>query len=146
MRVSNLHHETAVKSLFHLQEIEPKLYNKLTKRISGIDMAGKMNKDNYFVKELPFMFKDWQEYRDYLIENLIKDPRFKKRLYSYRDRWDKIFVDDRPAREKCAKKIIQSVLANDLECVKLDNFRNSYVRLYQKDKERSAKKLAESKK
>jgi len=83
MRVSNLHHETAVHSLFILQEIEPDTYERLTARINGIDTAGKFGGEDFFVQELPFMFKDWKEYRDYLLEKLIEPerrPAFQKRF------------------------------------------------------------------
>ena len=39
-------------------------------------MASKFNED-YFVNDLPYMFKDWTEYRDYLLENLTQD-KYKK--------------------------------------------------------------------
>jgi predicted phosphoadenosine phosphosulfate sulfurtransferase len=73
MRVSNVHHETSVHSLFYMQEVEPETYARLTQRIGGIDMAGKMGVADYFIHELPFMFKDWAEYRDYLLDKLIED-------------------------------------------------------------------------
>lgn len=69
MRVSNVHHETAVKSLFILQEIVGDLWNRLTQRISGINTAGQLKNISFMCpKELPFMFKSWNEYRDYLTE------------------------------------------------------------------------------
>lgn len=36
MRVSNLHHETAIHSLFYLQEIEPQTWDNLVKRLEGV--------------------------------------------------------------------------------------------------------------
>ena len=73
MRVSNLHHETAVKSLFMLQEIEPDTYERLVDRIGGVDMAGKLGLADYFPDELPFMFSNWLEYREYLLDHLVDD-------------------------------------------------------------------------
>jgi hypothetical protein len=37
MGVSNLHHETAVRSLFHLQEIDGDLYERVVQRLPGVD-------------------------------------------------------------------------------------------------------------
>lgn len=139
MRVSNLHHETAVKSLFYLQEIDPNLYEKLTQRLQGVDMAGKMGFDNYFVKKLPFMFKNWCEYRDFLIEKLVDDEKWKKDLYKYVSDWDTLFKDDLPNKDKSAKQIIQSILANDFGGTKLKNYRVRFVGLYQKDLRRKQK-------
>lgn len=73
MRVSNVHHETAVRSLYYLQEIEGETWERLTRRISGINTAGQMKTDAFEIKELPYMFTSWQEYRDYLLQNLITD-------------------------------------------------------------------------
>jgi hypothetical protein len=73
MRVSNLHHETAVRSLFLLQEIEPDTYERLVARIGGIDMAGKLGLNDYFPRELPFMFKSWLDYREHLLDTLVDD-------------------------------------------------------------------------
>lgn len=130
MRVSNVHHETAVKSLFYLQELDPELYNKVTERIQGIDMAGKLNKEDYFVSELPYMFKDWYEYRDFLQEKLVTDKKFLAILDSCKAKWDETFAKDPANREKSAKIIIQSILANDLEGTKLHNHDVSFVKNY----------------
>ena len=35
MRVSNLHHETALQNIFYVQEVEPETYEKLTRRLQG---------------------------------------------------------------------------------------------------------------
>ncbi len=42
MRVSHLHHEEAVGTLKYLQEIEPQTWEKLTRRIQGIDAYSKI--------------------------------------------------------------------------------------------------------
>jgi predicted phosphoadenosine phosphosulfate sulfurtransferase len=116
MRVSNVHHETAVGHLFYMQEAEPATYVKLTRRIQGIDMAGKMA-DDYFPTELPFMFKDWREYRDYLLDKLIDKPEWRSGMAAAFKRQDDIygatFGFDRIARYH-----ITSILTNDWELIK----------------------------
>ena len=124
MRVSNVHHETAVQNLFNVQEMEPDLYAKLTNRLEGIDTATKMGKADFFVHELPFMFKDWREYRDYLLENLIDKPEWKeklKKIFTYHDR---IIGEEMGVRKY--KAHVQSILAHDWEGIKLTNFINNY--------------------
>jgi predicted phosphoadenosine phosphosulfate sulfurtransferase len=119
MRVSNVHHETAVASLFHLQEIDPVLYNALTKRLKGIDMAGKF-KDEFFIHDLPYMFADWREYRDYLLEKLATDERretFRKKFEST----EKIYNGTR-FEDKLLKEHVNCLIANDYHFTKLDNF------------------------
>jgi predicted phosphoadenosine phosphosulfate sulfurtransferase len=140
MRVSNVHHETAVKSLFHLQEIEPETYQRLTQRIAGIDMAGKFGKDDYFVHELPYMFKDWREYRDYLLENLIDNPDWRS-TFKKRFKWQEKFWLESHG-EKLFRMHIQSILTNDWEQVKLKNFErnphNAMIRQIKQGKKKAA--------
>lgn len=120
MRVSNLHHETAVKHLFFLQEIEIDTYNKLTQRLKGIATAGKLGESDFFVKDLPFMFSSWKEYRDFLVEKLITEeqrPVFVKRFKA---------MDDKYAEMENLKILhktqVQSVVINDYGFVKLANW------------------------
>ena len=116
MRVSNLHHETAVRSLFILQEIEPENYNRVVARLEGIDMTGKMQENFFCPKELPEAFGSWKEYRDYLVVNLLDEKwhqRFKDKFYEM-DMMYEWFMGD-----KLHKRLINSVLTNDHEFVKV---------------------------
>lgn len=126
MRVSNLHHETAVKSLFHFQELDPETYEKATQRMSGLDMAGKFGLDNYFVKKLPFMFASWKEYRDFLLEKLITDPdwikRFKDKFSAMDEKYAEMTIK---GHNTMYKMQIQSILTNDWEMIKIENWERS---------------------
>lgn len=124
MRVSNLHHETAVKSLFYLQELEPHTYEKAAARIAGLDMAGKLGFDDYFVRKLPFMFADWKEYRDYLLEKLITDPKWKDGFKRCFDRMDVKYKGMRGI-EIMYKMQVQSILTNDWELIKIHNWEHT---------------------
>jgi predicted phosphoadenosine phosphosulfate sulfurtransferase len=122
MRVSNLHHETAVESLYYLEEIEKDTWDKLTKRLSGINTAGKLGRDNFLkIKELPFMFRDWVEYRDHLLENLVTNEKHKAK---FRKKFDKMDVkyDMEFNKDNLTKVQINSILANDFEFTKLSNW------------------------
>lgn len=125
MRVSNLHHETAVHSLFFLHEIESDTWEALTKRLGGINQAKHMKKSEMFaVQELPFMFLNWKEYRDYLTVNLITIPKHKDRFINKWLDMDKFYgAMEKP--EDLYKKQISSLLVNDWEFVKLAGFLNS---------------------
>lgn len=119
MRVSNVHHETAVKALFWLQEIEPDTYAKLTQRIAGIDMAGKMGAANYFVRKLPYMFRDWRDYRDFLLEKLVVDD--KKHIFvTHFAKQDELYQG--LAGDRLYKEQVQTILTNDYHLAKLGNF------------------------
>jgi predicted phosphoadenosine phosphosulfate sulfurtransferase len=121
MRVSNVHHETSVHSLFYMQEVEPATYVQLTQRIAGIDMAGKMGTADYFVRDLPFMFKDWAEYRDYLLEKLIDNPDWKASFRKEFDRQEALYGDTEHGPEM-RRNQINSLLTNDWEHIKLANW------------------------
>ena len=75
MRVSNVHHETAVRSLTYLQEIEPETWDKVVGRLAGINAVKHVYEQGYLPPgTLPWMFDSWREYRDHLLDNLILDP------------------------------------------------------------------------
>lgn len=122
MRVSNLHHETAVDQLFYLHEMEVDTWNALTERLGGINQTKHMSKKDMFaIKKLPFMFKDWPEYRDYLVENLIQGDE-RKEIYRKKFAWmDEKFADMALADERHKSEIL-CILANDFHFTKLDNF------------------------
>ena len=121
MRVSNVHHETAVWALFVLQELEPKTYNKLVNRIQGIDMAGKMGYMDYFPSVLPPMFGDWKEYRDFLLEKLITRQDWKEGM---RKKFERMDLDLKGFEKKYSlyQTQVSAIMCNDWEGVKLDNF------------------------
>lgn len=102
MRVSALIHETAWHAIERLQEVEPQLYNRYLDRIAGVNTFSHFGKE-IMVKELPVVFKDWKEYRDYLLEAFIKPEYhqlFKKRWknqdseYWYKEHIHELMVND----------------------------------------------------
>ena len=121
MRVSNVHHETAVQSLFILQEFEPETYDKIVNRIAGISTATHLGVADTFVKELPYMFKDWVDYRDYLLENIITKE---EQRVLYRQKF--IELDKRYSEMADMKYLyiaqINTLLVNDYHFTKLKNW------------------------
>ena len=123
MRVSNVHHETAIQSLWYMQEIEPDLWNRITERLDGVNTSAVLNHEIFEVKELPYMFKDWEEYRDYLLEHLIEDEDRKARFR-------KLF--NNPAYRDCCvceawkedwmRNCVRAILKNDFEGTTIVNF------------------------
>ena len=120
MRVSNVHHETAVHSLFYMQEMEPETYHRLTSRVAGIDAAAKMGTRDYFVYDLPFMFANWREYRDFLLEKLIDNPEWKAGFKATFARMDAIYGEAHG--DQLWKVHVNSILTNDWEHIKLVAF------------------------
>jgi predicted phosphoadenosine phosphosulfate sulfurtransferase len=72
MRVSNLIHERAFKSLATLQEFEPDTYDRLQRRLKGVHTAALYAKEQtvYATDKRPANFKTWLAYRDFLLETL----------------------------------------------------------------------------
>ena len=120
MRVSNLHHETAVESLFNLQEIEGDTWNRMTNRLAGIDTAGKMGAEDFYMRDLPFVFKDWKEYRDYLLEHLILDPEDKSVFNEAFKLHDLAY--EGTIGENLYRMHVSAILAQDVYLTKLANF------------------------
>ena len=114
MRVSNLHHETAVSSLFRLQEFEPDTYDKLLKRIGGIHTAAQFGEDDYFPDEVPFMFSGWREYRNYLLETLVDDPKHKKGFLKHFFAQD-MLAEGTDKYDSILMAHVRGILANDWE-------------------------------
>lgn len=73
-RVSSLIHEKSIRTMEYLQEYEKSTYDRLLTRVEGISTVAKMfdMQEGLIPKELPYMFRDWKEYRDYLLVNLIE--------------------------------------------------------------------------
>lgn len=126
MRVSGVLHETAVRSLFYMQEIEPDTWNILTRRANGVNSAGQLQSGFKRPEKLPFMFKDWREYRDYLLENLITNEKERavfRRMHELNDaRYEDVALED------LYKKEIDAMLENDIGGSKLSMFAASHGR------------------
>lgn len=137
MRVSSLTHETAVRSLFYLQESEPETYDRIVNRLGGVDTAGKMGTDDFFIDDLPFMFKDWKEYRDYLLPRLIPEQEGIDRMSKQFARMDDIFAEE--YGDTLYKSQVQAIVSHDTECVKLDNWANAPGRIAAKRKHNGRK-------
>ena len=122
MRVSNLHHETAVNSLFYLQEVERDTFEALAKRLPGIHTIGQMKSDAFDLPaKLPYMFESWKQYRDHLCQNLIvhheSQVAFQKRFSKMDIKYEKF-----PDKDKMYKAQLKAMLANDWEGTLITNW------------------------
>lgn len=124
MRVSNYHHETAIHSLFWLQEAEPETWEAATRRMSGISTAGQIGAEDFFPSEVPFMFDGWEDYFLYLVEHLPKSEEdaaiFRKQ---FTDTVDFLWYVD---REEIAKACTKILFVNDTWGTKIELFRATH--------------------
>ena len=123
MRVSNIHHETAVKDLFLLQEIEPDTWDRATARLQGINTAGQLKWSMFKPAELPPMFRDWLEYRDHLLDNLIIDSDIREKMRRRFASEDDNYRHNPKVFDDLVKTEIACILVNDYHGTKLSTFR-----------------------
>lgn len=120
MRVSNLHHETAVRTLYYLQEVEADTWDRLVARLGGIHAAGTLGREAFVPKRLPPMFADWREYRDHLLETLVTDPAKRERMRRRFALGERQFMPH--ALPQLIRTHVAIVLTNDFEMTKLQSF------------------------
>lgn len=123
MRVSNLHHETALPLLEVLQELEPETWEKLTSRLQGISSCGQLADDFFMPKVLPTMFADWAEYRDHLLANLVPEMHRDKMQAEFAKQ---VATFQPEVHTKLHKHQCKAILSNDYEQVLFDYFRANY--------------------
>lgn len=104
MRVSSLIHERSFKSLCELPEFEPKTYEKLCKRIKGIEFAQETGRDRMMFKaqKLPKNFKSWMVYRDFLLETY---PDASKK-WIFEKRYTRHLNNEYVARQQCRQLVL----------------------------------------
>ena len=104
IRVSSLIHEKSFKALVELPEFEPKTYDKLLKRVKGIQVGQLYGKDPKLLRarKLPKGYKSWSDYRNFLLET-YPDPS-KKDIFVRRfaHQLDNNYV----ARQQCRQLIL----------------------------------------
>lgn len=134
MRVSNLHHETAVHTLFYLQEIEKDTWDRLTKRLGGINQAKHAKKSEIFQAptKLPYMFVDWREYRDYLLKHLVTDDAYREAMRKKFAKMEENY-SQMVGIEKMYKVHISTIMLQDIDFTKCINFEsNPQAKIYRK--------------
>lgn len=123
MRVSCLQHECSMKDLMMVQEIEPATWERLVKRLGGANTLKHLKGDSIRCpKDLPPMFKDWAEYAEHIIDNIIQNQKNKDIMRERVRKGSKIFIHE-PIRHLFFKNIITGVLLSDWEGVRYDSFR-----------------------
>lgn len=124
MRVSNINHETAIRSLYYMQEIEPETWNKMLSRLSGVSSAQHLGSNIFEISSLPYMFKSWGEYRDYLLDNLVTDKTTHSKFADKFAKLDNLY--DTPLINKAMNRVcISAILKNDYHMTTIGNFERS---------------------
>tara|TARA_B110000902_G_scaffold158813_2_gene182051 strand:+ start:8463 stop:9689 length:1227 start_codon:yes stop_codon:yes gene_type:complete len=120
MRVSSVHHETSLKALLQVQEIEPKTWAKITERHNGINTVKHLKKDFYKCpKEYPYMFESWKDYAMHLAKNLITEEGNYEKLIKRIN--TNIYLDNETTGKRFWNVIINTILSHDMDFTKLGN-------------------------
>jgi predicted phosphoadenosine phosphosulfate sulfurtransferase len=118
MRVSALIHETAWHSIEMLQEFERATYNKFIARVPGVSTFNHcFDEGGIIPKALPFAFKDWKEYRDYLLIHITK-PEYHE---MFRNRWKNQDGDE------WYKVHVKEIILNDIDGTNNSNARSKMI-------------------
>lgn len=116
MRVSNLIHERAFKSLASLQEFEPDTYDRLQARLKGVHTAGLYAKEQtvYSTTKLPDRFTSWLMYRDFLLDTLPNNNRD-----SFTSRFSAQKQNETVYRQQC-RQLLLNDWENNIPVVQMD--------------------------
>lgn len=142
MRVSSHHHESALNTLFLLQEIEPDTWEIMAERVAGVHSAMQLQWSAFRVNELPPMFRSWREYRDHLLQNLIVDDGQREKLRRQFYGYDRRFAHDRRAFDDLMRTQIKCLLVGDDHGVKLTVFEASHLGKSRNSGKISGRKIA----
>jgi len=113
MRVSSFHHETSMRALQYLQEIEPQTWERAVQRIPGLSTYGHVGEEIQKIKfNLPYMFNTWQEYLDHLLSTLVQTEADRAKFRQQQHALE-IGLPWVPRRE-ITKKMAHQVILNDL--------------------------------
>lgn len=124
MRLSALHHETALMALTMLQEIDRKTWEAVVKRIPGANTIKHLDKEAFTVpKKLPPMFSDWREYRDHLLKHMVhtEEDRIElRKMFSKTEKRYRLLPD--ASKTSMYKVMARVCIANDLYGTYLKNW------------------------
>lgn len=131
MRVSSVIHETSAEWwLTKIQEIEPLTYERLQKRLDGVNTYSILGKDIRMHK-LPTMFTSWEKYCYHLINHIVPPDKIKHFNNFMSDENMKKILNVMPDKKILFyKAICQAILSNDFEGTKFMNIRNSLMLKY----------------
>lgn len=128
MRVSSLIHERSFKSICELPEFEPETYNKLIKRIKGIEFVQETGKaaKMFAVRKLPQNFKSWLVYRDFLLATYPDET--KREIFA--KRFGRHLNNEFVARQQCRQLLLNDI-ENNLPVANKPDPRDELIAYYQ---------------
>lgn len=126
MRVSALCHEISIQNSYNLQVFEPKTYERVVRRLAGMDAAMKLEQEGFGVREVPPMFSGWQEYRDWLLPKLIANEQWVALMQARFASHDALYGASPLAAQMWRTQVVE-ILTNDWEGVRTGNLKSKRV-------------------
>lgn len=115
-RVSNMHHETALYHLMLTHEFEVDTWNKLQERLKGVNSTSHLSQAAMTApKKLPDAFTSWEEYRDYLLNNLVQDEEYRYQFANKFVQMEETYGAMTRNKQEMYRAQIKSLILNDYE-------------------------------
>ena len=123
MRVSNLHHETALTSLLKVQTIEPQTWVKIAEHVEGANTVKHLKGEAFECpKVLPPMFNDWEEYLLHLVKYLVTDEKNKESILSKLKSGKEGYYNSYLIKNDFINALIRTVMSSDWDFTKYTNW------------------------
>lgn len=128
-RVSSLIHEQAIQDLGAIKEVDPWFYDKLVRRVSNVNTSVHVFNDiAAYCSNLPPYFKDWDEYVDYLADNLCEDKKNAESIKRGYRRAKKRNVAKAGHCQECVDYVISQIGYTSAVCVIAEDFEMKRIR------------------
>lgn len=125
IRVSSLVHEKSFRALVELPEFEPRTYDRLCRRVKGIQTGHLYGKDAKLMRarKLPKNYRSWRQYRDFLLATYPDEGR----RHIFEQRYARHLDNDYVARQQC-RQLILNDYENNLPVDNAEDPREATIR------------------
>ena len=149
-RVSSLIHEQAIKNLEIIRRISPDFYERLQRRVKNVNSTVQVYAELiHYINWtfLPKYFNSWEEYVDYLADNLVGDkskvPGIKRGYHNALNKALGIVGKWEEGRVHVTRRISQTVaiciLSEDFELKRIQNIQRTLHQFYNENYEQIQK-------
>lgn len=129
MRVSNLTHEVAINSLKDVQDIDRDTWDDVVERLDSANSLKHMKSNAINCPtELPFMFKSWKEYRDFLLNGLVADGDIRQKMAHRFALCDEKLIGTEHEKSLYMAEVT-TIIRNDYFFTGLSNFMTQYNKI-----------------
>ena len=127
IRLSSLIHERSFKAICELPEFEPKTYERLCRRVKGMEFAQETAKTSkmFRARKLPKGYTSWRTYRDFLLAT-YPDPNLRQ---VFERRFTRHLDNEYVARQQC-RQLVCNDYENNLAVQNKPDPRDALIQYY----------------